>query len=154
VASDVTGLDLSWFFHQVFDASTVFDYGVDRIVSRREAGGPVRTTIVVRRFGEAEFTGSSAPRIEPFESGRGIELLVRFADGSTRVDRWDGRDRWKAFEYESAGSVRSAEVDPRHVLLLDVNRTNNSITVDPQALQAATKWAARWSLWLQDALLT
>jgi hypothetical protein len=155
VASEVTALDLSWFFHQTFDDSTVFDYAVDRIVSGRDVpSGSYRTTILVRRLGEAEFTGTSVPRTEPFESGRGVELLVRFADGSTRVDRWDGRDRWKTFEYESAARAQSAEVDPRHVLLLDVNRTNNSIAVEPTMLLAASKWAARWSLWLQDGLLT
>ena len=110
--------------------------------------------MVVRRLGEAEFTGTSAPPIAPFESGRGVELLVRFDDGSERVDRWDGRNRWKTFVYESAVRARSAEVDPRRVLLLDVNRTNDSVTLAPSASRAATRWAARWSLWLQDLLLT
>jgi hypothetical protein len=155
VATDVTGLDLSWFFREAFETSDVFDYAVDRIISTRDGPSePYRTSVVVRRLGEAEFTGTSAPPAAPFESGRGVELLVRFDDGSERVDRWDGRDRWKTFVYESAGRARSAEVDPRHVLLLDVNRTNNSVTLAPVASRAAIRWTARWSLWLQDLLLT
>jgi hypothetical protein len=40
------------------------------------------------------------------------------------------------------------------MLLLDVNTTNNSWTLEPQARQAARKWSAHWLLWLQDVLLT
>jgi hypothetical protein len=47
-----------------------------------------------------------------------------------------------------------AEVDPDHVLVLDVNVTNNSATLAPRANQAARKWSLAWLVWLQDHLLT
>jgi hypothetical protein len=40
------------------------------------------------------------------------------------------------------------------VLLLDVNRTNNSASLQPQAEVAARKWSLAWLVWLQDQLLT
>jgi len=40
------------------------------------------------------------------------------------------------------------------VLLLDVNRTNNSFTTAPLAQPAARKWMLKWLVWLQDALAT
>ena len=46
------------------------------------------------------------------------------------------------------------EVDPRRVLLLDVNRTNNSAALDPEGPRAARKWSLTWLVWLQDQLLT
>jgi hypothetical protein len=48
----------------------------------------------------------------------------------------------------------SVEVDPDHVLRLDVNYTNNSATLAPRAKAAARKWSLAWLVWLQDHLLT
>jgi hypothetical protein len=48
----------------------------------------------------------------------------------------------------------TAEVDPGETLLLDINRTNNSRTTQPQANAAATKWSLKWMVWLQDHLLS
>ena len=45
-------------------------------------------------------------------------------------------------------------IDPDGVLLLDVNRTNNSRTLAPKSDRAATKWSAKWMIWLQDRLLS
>jgi len=45
-------------------------------------------------------------------------------------------------------------VDPDRVLLLDVDTTNNSRALSPAAGRAATKWAAKWIVWLQDVLAT
>jgi hypothetical protein len=40
------------------------------------------------------------------------------------------------------------------VLLLDVNLTNNSRTLEPKGPAAATKWSLKWMVWLQDQLLS
>jgi hypothetical protein len=40
------------------------------------------------------------------------------------------------------------------VLLLDIDRTNNSRTLTPQTNTAARQWTARWFLWLQDLVQT
>ena len=53
-----------------------------------------------------------------------------------------------------AEQAASAQVDPKRVLLLDVNYTNNSRTLEPQSGRAATKWALKWMVWLEDLMLT
>ncbi len=78
---------------------------------------------------------------------------MTFADGSTASERWDGRERWKLFTYDRTAAAVSAEVDPDHVLLLDINRLNNSHAVASRA-QGGRQWAGRWWLWLQDLALT
>ena len=70
------------------------------------------------------------------------------------TEHWDGLDRWKLYSYVRAASVISAEVDPEHVLLLDVNYTNNSRTLRSSTDRAATKWSLKWMVWLQDCLLS
>jgi hypothetical protein len=66
-----------------------------------------------------------------------------------------GRTRPLAlWRWERAARAVSAQVDPQRVLLLDVNLTNNSYTLQPEGHRAARAWAARWMIWLQDALVT
>jgi hypothetical protein len=70
------------------------------------------------------------------------------------TEHWSGRDRWHLYVYNRAARARSAEADPDHVLLLDVNETNNSRTLQPKGPAAATKWSLKWMVWLQDCLLS
>ncbi|MBP1634639.1 MAG: Aminopeptidase [Acidobacteria bacterium] len=158
VVNEVSGRDMTWFFDQVYRSSNTFDYAVDALESGRAAeegfveregrlqyaaeAGPkdrYRTVVVVRRRGEAIFP---------------VDLVVRFADGGSAREHWDGRDRWKQYVYERGARAVSAEVDPERVLLLDVDLTNNSRTLEPRTAEASRKWAAIWFGWLQDALLT
>ena len=139
VVNEVSGRDLTWFFDAVYRSSNVFDYAVQSLESADSANGKKRTTVVVRREGEAVFP---------------VDLLVTFADGEQVREKWDGADRWKAFYFERTGAATTAQVDPERVLLLDVNYTNNSKTTAPKTAEAATKWSLAWMLWLQDLMLT
>ncbi|CAN5862368.1 M1 family metallopeptidase [soil metagenome] len=158
VANEVSGQDLTWFFDQVHRSSNVFDYAVDVFRSApatsrgyfgepvaqtyepaRRAAGAYRTTVVVRRLGEGLFP---------------VDVRVVFENGEEQRWNWDGRDRWKAFEIEKSVKAVSAQVDPEQVLLLDVNTTNNSASLQPSGHAAARKWSLAWLIWLQDHLLT
>jgi hypothetical protein len=154
VASSVSGQDLTWLFVQTFGGSAVFDYAVAELTSVPRPEGGFDTTVVASRVGDGVFTGSTAPRVGPFESGGGVTLLVTFEDDERAVDRWDGRDTRKTFAYRSPSRAVSATVDPDRTLLLDVNLTNNSKTLAPQTGTASTRGAARWLMWLENALLT
>jgi hypothetical protein len=83
-----------------------------------------------------------------------VDVRVVFENGEEVRWRWDGRDRWKTFDAVKPVRARIAQVDPDRVLLLDVNVTNNSATLQPRAAQAARKWSLAWLIWLQDQLLT
>ncbi len=157
--NETTGEDLTWFFDEVYRSSDTFDYAAERLDSRpvvargyfepasggapvfeeRRTDGRFRTTVVVRRLGEAIFP---------------VDVLVRFENGEQTRERWDGRARWQAFEYETPARAVSVHVDPERVLLLDVDYTNNSITLAPQAEAAADRWTLAWMVWLQDLLMT
>jgi peptidase M1-like protein len=138
IATKVSGEDLNWYFDQVYRSSNAFDYGVQELRSLRE-GDHYRASVVVRRFGEAIFP---------------VDVLVTFANGERVTEHWDGKERWKLYTYERPGAVLSAQVDPNHVLLLDVDYTNNSRTLEPKGAAAAAKWSTAWMIWLQDCLLS
>lgn len=158
VANEVSGQDLTWFFDQVYRSSNAFDYAVADLQSRRSAPrgyverdqartfvagdddrAPFETTVVVRRLGEAIFP---------------VDVQVTFENGERVRERWDGRDRWKALKFTRASRARAAEVDPDHVLLLDINATNNSRSLEPHVDAASTKWSLQWLVWFQNFLLT
>ena len=81
-------------------------------------------------------------------------MLTRFEDGPETREQWDGRDRRAVFQYERAARATSVVVNPRRVLVLDVNYANNSRTLAPAAGKAGTKWALTWMLWLQQLMLS
>ena len=156
VANEVSGRDLTWFFDQVHRSSNVFDYGVERFVSERlavqglddgpqpsygnrEAEGTYRTTLVVRRFGEATFP---------------VTVVTTFADGQQLTETWDGIDRWRLYTYDRASRAANVVIDPERTLLLDLNYTNNSASIAPRGSRAASKWSLKWMVWLQDLMLT
>jgi hypothetical protein len=116
----------------------VFDYGVQSLTTERD-GDQYRTSVVVRRYGEALFP---------------VDVVVTFRDGERVTEHWDGQDRWKLYTYDRPGPARTAQVDPARVLLVDVDYTNNSRTLEPKGAAAATKWSSAWMIWLQDCLLS
>ena len=138
IVNRVTDRDLGWFFDQVYRGSNVFDYGVQDLKTTRD-GDHFRTSVIVRRYGEALFP---------------VDVVSTFRDGERVTEHWDGRERWKEYVYEKPSAVLTAQVDPDRVLLLDVNYTNNSRTLEPRGGAAATKWSLTWMVWLQDHLLS
>ena len=57
-------------------------------------------------------------------------------------------------EFSRRDIIETYAVDPERVLLMDVNYTNNSKTLEPKGEAAAMKWSVKWMIWLQDALLS
>src|SRR5262249_58201789 len=76
VVTEVAGRDIGWFFDQAYRGSNVFDYGVQELRSAQE-GDRYRTTVVVRRYGEAEFP---------------VDVVVTFRNGEIAKERWEGHD--------------------------------------------------------------
>ncbi len=78
-----------------------------------------RSTVVLRRFGEARLRGDAR-----------VEVLVRFKDGTTESRTWDGQARWARLEFVKPVEVESAQIDPAGVWLIDENLANNSRGTD------------------------
>jgi len=139
VVTEVTGQNYFWFFDEVYRSSNTFDYGVEALRSETDGDDAHRTTVVVRRHGEARFP---------------VEVVTTFEDGEQVREAWDGLDRRVIYEYTRDARALSVQVDPDRVLLLDVDYTNNSRTLEPRAEEAARKWSLTWMVWLQDLMLT
>lgn len=155
VVGEFSGQDMSWLLDQFVYGSGKLDYSVESISSRRPReqrgwfNGEYReirskeqdaetyeSEVLVRRLG-----GVKIP----------VEILVIFEDGTEIRESWDGDYRWKKFRYSGPSRIERALVDPEFKLVIDVNRTNNSMTRKPNKI-APFKWASRWLAWLQHAM--
>jgi aminopeptidase N len=139
VVNEVTGQDLTWFFDQVVRSSNTFDYAVQDLKNESAGQGRTRVVVAVQRLGEAVFP---------------VDVVTTFADGQQATEHWDGKDRRMVYVYDRPARATLVQVDPGYVLLLDVNRTNNSRTTQPRAAAAARKWSLTWMVWLQELMIT
>lgn len=153
VASEQAGRDLAWLFMDLFNPSVAFDYAVSALESNASTSTPGRydVRVVLGRPGAGVFAGASGDT--QVGTARSLEVETRFADGTVARDWWDGRQASGTLEYVSASPAVSATIDPGLVLILDEQRGNNRIAVDPSWNRLAARLALGWAIWLQNAML-
>jgi hypothetical protein len=156
--SDSAGQDLSWYFDQVVAGTGRLDYAVTR-VSAEEAEGFAGYPLSDGKVGE-EVSAQKAPEqrfrnevvVERLGSVRmPVEVQIRFDDGTAGAEHWDGRDRWKRFEYTGTQRVEWAVVDPEGTMPLDANRLNNS-RMREAGTRGIARIAGRWGFWFQNLI--
>lgn len=142
---EVSGKNLRWYFNQAVYGSQVLDYEVMSINSSRvdwfkdnppkeKKGETVfRSDIVLHRKGDFVFP---------------VDAEIRFDDGETIREHWDGASRWIRYTYDKKAKVQSVELDPEHKLNLDRNNFNNSRTAEPNGAPAR-KVANYWTFLTQ-----
>ncbi len=150
---EVSGRDLKWYFDQAVYGTQVMDYSVanahsDPLKWWEPAAGSnakdevYRTYVSVRRKGDFVFP---------------VDVVVKFDDGSTATEHWDGQERWTRFQYDRKAKVVSAEIDPQNQVTMDRNFFNNSYTLDADARAThkmrnifvfASEWVSQLLAWL------
>jgi hypothetical protein len=123
----------------VYRSSNTFDYAVQEFRSDRVNDSTHRTTVVVRRNGEATFP---------------VDVVTTFENGERVTETWRGDERRVVYVYERPSRGATVHVDPDRVLLLDIAATNNSRTLRPRGGDASLKWSLKWMVWLQDLMVT
>jgi len=150
--------DVSWFFEQTLTGTGLLDYAVTRVEADNAHelagfsvnGGKVgeetvpgkpderryRSEVVVERLGTIEMP---------------VDVEIRFDDGTSVTEHWDGHDRWKRFEYTGTQRVEWAVVDPNQRLALDINWLNNS-RMREAGTRGLARVAPRWGFWFQNLM--
>jgi hypothetical protein len=128
---------MNWFFDQVLYGTEICDYRVSGVTSRKITGysgiadGDSVTftrsdrksdTLYLARVGIERIGGMMLP----------VEVLVSFDNGDEVIEEWDGKERFRDFEYTGTRKVTRVIIDPDNKIDLDINRINNSWTDDPQ----------------------
>jgi hypothetical protein len=158
----------------LFERADTVDYGVEALDvldfddddhgahddKPRDPLAPKRlpeSTVLLRRHGDGRLP---------------VEVLVRFEDGSERRVRWEldgsvsagdkglpplqpiapkGREqgRWTKIRFAHPAKVASAEVDPRHLLNLEHDRTNDGLVREPEGLSPVLPLSVRLLGWVE-----
>jgi hypothetical protein len=139
--NEVAGQDLGWYWQQAVYGTQVLDYKVRRAESVRvdwankdapdEKKGETlyQTDVLIQRLGDFVFP---------------VTAEIKFDNGETIREKWDGADRWKRFVYLKKAQVLSVEIDPDHQITMDKDYLNNSIATDAQRgaiMKISTHWA-------------
>ena len=136
---EAVGRDLKWYWDQAVYGTQVLDYSVGRATSdpvnwyeedaiEKKGETTYETQVILQRKGDFIFP---------------VEAEVKFDNGESTRERWDGKDRWVRYVYHKKAKVVSVELDPDHKVTMDRNYLNNSQTSDPQR-KAIHKIAAYW----------
>ncbi len=130
------GKDMNWFFNQVLYSSKVCDYKIEDIYQweNTKPQGILTEEQKAAYNNDNNLDKKYYARVLLKREGNmqmPLDVLVKFADGTETTEYWDGKKRYKQFEFYSDSELISAEIDPQHKILVDVNLANNSIVLKP-----------------------
>jgi aminopeptidase N len=120
---EISDRDLRWYFNQAIYGTNILDYEIldatsEPLDSRKTKAAEshssndiYRTTVAVHRKGDFIFP---------------VDVEIKFDDGKSLLEHWDGRDRWIRYQYDRPAQIVSAEIDPENRVQLDLNLFNNS----------------------------
>jgi hypothetical protein len=128
---EVSGKDLRWYFNQAIYGSQVLDYKVSRVESFPVNWYDEKKSSDKKKDDKDTVYRSYVwlQRKEDFVMP--VEVEVKFDNGETLREHWDGQGRWTRFQYEKKAKVVSAEIDPDHKIFIDRNNFNNSLMAEP-----------------------
>ncbi len=129
----VSGKDLRWYFNQAIYGSQVMDFEVMKVDSfpvnwyeeKKDKSKDVKKGAKDDTVYQSYVT---LHRKEDFVMPVVVE--IKFDNGETIRERWDGQSRWTRFSYQKKAKVVSAEIDPDHTVQIDRNNFNNSFIVE------------------------
>jgi hypothetical protein len=138
--NEVAGQDLSWFWNQAVYGTQMLDYEVlradstpvrwyDEKLKEKKGETEYETQVILHRKGDFIFP---------------VEAVVKFDDGSTTRERWDGKERWVRYVYRKKAQVESVALDPAYQVPLDSDLLNNSRVTETQHA-AALKIDVYWT---------
>jgi hypothetical protein len=144
--NEVAGQDLSWFWSQAVYGTQVLDYEVlradsnptnwyDANATEKKGETMYETQVILHRKGDFIFP---------------VSAEVKFDNGESTRERWDGKDRWVRYVYHKKAEVQSVQIDPDYQVTLDRDYLNNSQVAKSQ--RGATAKIATYFMFLTQFL--
>jgi hypothetical protein len=122
--------------YEVLSASSDrLDWYVEKPPEEKKGETSYQDTVVIHRKGDFVFP---------------VDVVIKFDNGESATEHWDGKDRWVRYTYNRKAKIASAEIDPEHKVLLDMNFFNNSY-VEEEDARAEWKIINYWT-WVAQML--
>jgi hypothetical protein len=144
--NEVAGQNLDWYWNQAVRGTQVLDYRVLSAGSDR-ADWAEKNAPKQEKKGETEYISNVVVHRKG-DFVMPVTLEVKFDDGETVRETWDGVDRWHRYTWQKKAKLVSAEIDPEQAILLDRDRFNNSWLREGDG-HATGKIAGYWMLLTQ-----
>ncbi len=77
-----------------------------------------------------------------------VDAVVKFDNGETVYQHWDGKDRWMRYVYRKKAQVESVQIDPNYQVTMDNDYLNNS-SVEESQHGAVHKVGMYWMFFTQ-----
>jgi hypothetical protein len=132
---DKFGPDMNWFFDQTIYGTGICDYKVSEIVNKKVSSSERKGDTLKKA--DKIWSGNDSLYNATVELERlgdvmlPVDVQVHFKNGSEVMESWDGKERFRDFNYSGKGSVEWVKIDPEYKILMDVNFINNSMTLNP-----------------------
>ncbi|MBL7995312.1 M1 family metallopeptidase [bacterium] len=161
--NDVTGQDFNWFFEQFVYSNKTVDFEISSIRAfeikdqmgwfgdteektfaedNNERKEDSTETHTEKRYRSVIFVRNNGDAFFP------TTILIRFANGDSVIEKWDGKENPKQFTYNKESKAISACVDPEKIIVLDLKLSNNAKVVDPE-MAGISRYTLRFLFWLQ-----
>ena len=159
VVNEVSGKDLTWYFDQFVYTNQTIDFEISSIrnteIKDRMGwfGNGEEKTFVDDKKDSTEEKAETMYRSIIFVRNNGTAIfpttvLIRFANGDSVIEKWDGKESPKQFTYEKNTKAVSASVDPTMINVLDMALSNNTKLVEAD-MTGISRYTVRFLFWLQ-----
>ncbi len=151
------GQNMNWYFQQVLYGTGICDYELASITNKKitEKNTGVYTKNDLKVSVELEKTityyNSEISISRLGEVKMPMEILINFEDGTSKIENWNGNSRTKIFSYKTYSKIISAKADYLDKLTIDINRNNNSLTLQPDQ-RPIYKYTIKFLFFLQNIL--
>jgi len=129
------GPDMNWFFDQTLYGTGICDYQVSRIINSKYSkpeGKADTSDSEIRAWSNTDSLYTSKAQLERIGDVKlPVTVLIHFDNGDEILELWDGKSRYKDFEYKGYRQIEWVKIDPEYLIKMDVNFVNNSMTTEP-----------------------
>lgn len=152
------GNNITNIFHQCIYTTDVCDYAVGEISNNKSMSphGLFDKEGVADTHEQGNATEGYRSEVVLYRKGDmifSVDVAIEMADGSVRMEKWNGVDRRKVFNFDSDQKIVSVHIDPEQKILLDLDLNNNSLTIAPKK-SPLYKIAAKAIFWFQNTMQT
>ncbi len=153
------GENMNWYFDQVLYGTGVCDYKLSWIRNvkvKKDKGifdNPADTLNNNKITKDSTWYKSKLYVERLGEIQMPVEILVHFSNGFEKLEHWNGKERYKIFEYEKPHKIVWAKLDPENKLVMEINLKNNSLNSKPRT-SVIWKYASKVLFWLENLMVS